>query len=144
MSGCSGVVFKSWLVVTKNKKNATLTRFVAQLDWRISQAEGFQFCCPLDTCKNKVIFREPAKFIITVFHDDLISEGFIHARHSQDIASWRRRRTHWSIVFLSNSLLHLTKYMSLKENVSNKHTICGNQTLAAGPVPIVIDPRLDK
>ena len=81
--------------------------------------------------------------MISVFDDDLISVGFIHARHSQDIASWRRRRTHWSIVFLSNSLLHLTKYMSLKENVSNKHTIRGNQTLAAGPVPTVIDPRLD-
>lgn len=33
--------------------------------------------------------------------------------------------------------------MSLKENVSNKHTIRGNQTLATGPVPTVIDPRLD-
>ena len=35
-------------------KNYKLTRFVAQIDWKISQVEAVQFCCCPDICKNKV------------------------------------------------------------------------------------------
>ena len=36
------------------KKKKKLTRFVAQIDWKISQLEAVQFYCRTATCKSKV------------------------------------------------------------------------------------------
>ena len=36
------------------KKKKKLTRFVAQIDWKISQVEAVQFYCRTATCKSKV------------------------------------------------------------------------------------------
>ena len=51
LAHASDVVFT---INNRQYKNYKLTRFVAQLDWKISQVEAVQFCCSPDICKNKV------------------------------------------------------------------------------------------
>ena len=45
------------------QKRFKLTMSIAQIDWKISQAEAVRFYCSVGTCKNKF------NYINCVFHD---------------------------------------------------------------------------